>query len=268
MVTLNGKEPKSAFLLYHLEIFDSAHRSLIEALCGYYNVSFIVLRSVLELLLKDAFFECLAHEDFRKGASILSRDNRGRNLLKWLNEILRRAPAVREELEKISGGIYDKVAPIVDDPKIRPSMPAIIKQLAYWRILDPIKNPYQPIWNLYKMLSKDVHVIPDRTDIGKILLINPKELFARKKVFPNLLDEYLECLREVMDIGIVIELNILKDNIKYDEVRAHLRERLCYIEELELAHSADRVKTLLEENPSVNNLSKADTQGSPSIISF
>ena len=96
-------------------------------------------------------------------------------------------------------------------------------------------------------------MIPDRTDVGKILLIKPKELFARKKVFPNLLDEYLEYLREVMDIGIVIELNILKDNIKYDEVRAHLRERLRYIEELELTHSASRVKTLPEENPNVNS---------------
>jgi len=45
--------------------------------------------------------------------------------------------AVREEFEKISEGVYDKFAPIVDDPKIRPSMPAIIKQLAYWRIFDP-----------------------------------------------------------------------------------------------------------------------------------
>ena len=244
---------RSAFLLYHSEVFDSAHRSLIEALCGYYNVSFIVLRSVLELLLKGAFFECLAHEDFRKDAPVLSGDRRGKNLLEWLNEILKRAPAIGDEFEKMSGDIYDKIALIVDDPKFRPSVPTMIKQLAYWRILDPIKNAHQQIWNLYRMLSEDVHVIPDRTDVGKILLIKPEELFARKKVFPHLLDEYLECLKEVMDIGIVIELNILKDNIKYDEVKADLRERLRHIEELELVHSIARVKSLLEENPSVNS---------------
>lgn len=68
------------------------------------------------------------------------------------------------------------------------------------------------------MLSKDVHVIPDRTDVGKILLVKPEELFVRKKVFPHLLDEYLECLKEVMDIGIVIELNILKNNLRYYNV--------------------------------------------------
>lgn len=106
---------RSSFLLYHSETFNTAHRSLIEALCSYYNVSFILLRSVLELLLKGAFFECLAHKDFRKDAPVLSRDKRGKNLLEWLNEIVKRAPAIEDEFEKMSGGIYDKIAPIVDD---------------------------------------------------------------------------------------------------------------------------------------------------------
>lgn len=236
---------RSAFLLYHSETFNTAHRSLIEALCSYYNVSFILLRSVLELLLKGAFFECLAHKDFRKDAPVLSKDKRGKNLLEWLNEIVKRAPAIEDEFEKMSGGIYDKIAPIVDDQNFRPSIPTIIKQLAYWEILDPIKNAHQPIWNLYRMLSKDVHVIPDRTDVGKILLIKPEELFVRKKVFPHLLDEYLECLKEVMDIGIVIELNILKDNLRYSEVRENLKERLYYLEELELPHGVKRVRSLI-----------------------
>mgnify|MGYP000108931012 CR=1 FL=1 len=50
-------------------------------------------------------------------------------------------------------------------------------------------------------------------------------------------------------------LDNLKSSLKakYDEVKAHFRERLRYIEELELAHSADRVKTLLEENLDVNS---------------
>ena len=243
---------RSAFLLYYWETFDSAHRSLIEALCGYYNVAFVLLRSVLELLLKGAFFECLAHKESREESPLLDQDKGGRNLKAFLNEIVNRAPSIADELEETSGGIYDKIAPIVDDPQFRPSIPTIIKQLTQWGILHPIVEVNQLVWNLYKTLSKDVHVIPDRTDVGKVLLLKPEKLFKRKKVFPATLDEYLVCLKQVIDIGIVIELNILKDNIKYDEVKANLRERLRYIEELELVHSIDKVKSLLEEIPSAN----------------
>ena len=33
-------QAKSAFLIYHSEIFDQAHRSLLEALTGYYNAAY------------------------------------------------------------------------------------------------------------------------------------------------------------------------------------------------------------------------------------
>jgi hypothetical protein len=47
---------KSAFLLpYQETAFDHAHRSLIESLCGYYNVAFVLLRTTLELVIKGAF---------------------------------------------------------------------------------------------------------------------------------------------------------------------------------------------------------------------
>lgn len=153
---------KSAFLLYHWETFDSAHRSLIEALCGYYNVAFTLLRSVLELLLKGAFFERLAHRKFRENSSQLDKDKGGRNLKTFLNEITKQAPSVADELERISASIYDKIALIVDNPKFRPRIKTIIKQLKDWEILDPIPNADLYVWNLYQILSKDVHVIPDR----------------------------------------------------------------------------------------------------------
>ena len=46
---------KSAFI-YHSEAFDQAHRSLLEALSGYYNAACTLLRNALELILKGAFF--------------------------------------------------------------------------------------------------------------------------------------------------------------------------------------------------------------------
>lgn len=239
---------KSAFLLYHSETFDSAHRSFIEALCGYYNVAFVILRSSLELLLKGAFFECLAHKDFREKSPILDKDKSGRNLKVFLNEIIKRAPSIDDEFKITSGGIYDKIASIVDNPNFRPRMKTIIKQLKDWEILNPIPNADQQIWKIYQAFSKDVHVIPDRTDIGKVLLLKPKDLFKRKKVYPHLLEEYLEHLHEVIDFGIVIELNILKDNLEHKEVNTNLRERLHYIKDLGLIHSTNRVESLIKRN--------------------
>ncbi|MEM5854258.1 MAG: hypothetical protein QW228_07880, partial [Candidatus Aenigmatarchaeota archaeon] len=48
---------KSAFLTYQFDVFYSAHRSLIEALAGYYNAGYTLLRSTLELILKGALWE-------------------------------------------------------------------------------------------------------------------------------------------------------------------------------------------------------------------
>ena len=42
-------QAKSAFLIYHSEAFDQAHRSLLEALAGYYNAAYTLLRNTLEL---------------------------------------------------------------------------------------------------------------------------------------------------------------------------------------------------------------------------
>jgi len=48
----------------------------------------------------------------------------------------------------------------------------------------------------------------------------------------------LEPLHKVMDVGIVVELNILSDWITQDEkVRTKLRERLHILEELKLSYS-------------------------------
>ena len=236
---------RSAFLLYHLETFDSAHRSLIEALCGYYNVAFVLLRSVLELLLKGAFFECLAHTEFRNNTKVLEKDGNGARLINLLKKVIGEKPEIESQLEKTSATVHDMVMVVIEDPAYRPSVQTLVKQLFTWGLFKPIKDWRREIWKLYGKLSADVHVIPDRTDVGKVLLLKPEDLFKRKTVYPSRLEEYLGFLHEVIDIGIVIELNILKNNLKYDEVGDNLMERLPYLEELELVHSVDRVKSFL-----------------------
>jgi hypothetical protein len=124
-----GWHRRSAFLIYQWEAFHHAHRSLIEALCAYYNVAFILLRATFELLIKGAFWECLAHREFRENSQVLDGEKAGREIKKWLNEIFELAPHVEEEFEETSAGIYDKISPIVEDPKFRPNIKTIIRQL-------------------------------------------------------------------------------------------------------------------------------------------
>jgi hypothetical protein len=111
-IGLGSWHEKCAFLTYHWDTFDLAHSSYYEALTGNYAAGFILLRATLELLIKGAFFECLAHKKFREQSSILDEDDRGRRLKRFLNDILVRRPSIEQELESTSVAIYDKTSRI------------------------------------------------------------------------------------------------------------------------------------------------------------
>jgi len=207
---------RSAFLTYHHVACDQAHRSFLEALAGYYNVANIILRSVLELLINGAFWECLSHKKFRENAKIIEKEANvkigkyKKTVLDWLNNAIRLKPEIEDELEQISGAIFDKIAPLFEDlkpEKLIPKPKVIIKQLSAWGIL----NPYQQdeVYGVYRKLSKEVHVIPDKADIGRRLL-REKNIF-KVEIIPGELEEFLKLLHKVMDISIVIELNIFSD---------------------------------------------------------
>lgn len=240
---------KTAFLTYHWEIFHLTHRSLLEALCAYYNAAFILLRSTLELIIKGAFYECLAHKKFRNASTELDRNKKGKNLKFFLQSVIKAAPIIADDLEKTSAGIYDKITPIIDDPKFRPSIATMIRQLSEWGILEGITDPYETIYKkLYRKLSADVHVVPDRTDIGTILLQKPEDLFESHRVMKVQLVEFLVDLGEVTDIGIVVTLNVLKENlVVYEELREMLRQTLKDPEyrQLGLKYSPKRIESLL-----------------------
>ena len=75
-------------------IHEHAHRAFWEALAGYYNVANIILRSVLELVIYGAFWECLAHKRFRENAEVIRKkakvkiENHQKTILDWLDEII------------------------------------------------------------------------------------------------------------------------------------------------------------------------------------
>jgi len=242
-------QAKSAFLIYHSEAFDQAHRSLLEALLGYYNAAYTLLRNALELILKGAFWECMAHKKYRDRAEIIRKTrakigNSKKTLIDWLSDIIRQKPPIEEELEKTSAGIYDKISPLFEDETLRkvvPNVISIVEQLADWEIFDPIQeiiNPVEYVYDFYRELSADVHVAPDKTNIGKRLLAE-KELFETE-VIPDELNRYAEDLHRVMDIRIVVELNILED-ILNEKSKKWLNERLDAITELELSYASTKI---------------------------
>ena len=238
---------KSIFILYNWEAFGTAHRSIFEALCGYYNAAFMLLRSVLELVLKGTFFECLAHKTFRENSSVLDsdKDNRGKNLKALLYETLQSDPTLADKWEHTPVSLYDAIGLKMDEPKYRLGTKLLLKQLRDWGLLDPIPNVVHSIGKIYQVLSKDVHVLPDRMDVGRILLHTPEDLFDPKKIYPSQLREYLTLLQAVMDLGIVTVLNLFQDHIQYPEVRINLEKRERVIKGLHLMHSATRMKALL-----------------------
>lgn len=248
---------KSAFLLYHNEAFDQAHRSFLEALSGYYNAAHMLLRNTLELSIKGAFWECMAHKKYREKAEVIKKtrtkiNGSKKTLIDWLNDVVRLKPSIEGELEKISAGIFDKISPLFEDETLRkiiPNVKSIVEQLADWKIFGPIQeiiNPVEYVYDIYyKELSADVHVIPDKTNIGKRLLAE-KELFETE-VIPDELNKYSETLHKVMDIGIVIELNMLEElMIKNKRSKKWLSERLPVITNLELNYASTKIVGIIK----------------------
>ena len=243
---------RSAFLTYHYVTLDMAHRSLLDALAGYYNAANILLRSTLELLIRGAFWECLAHKEFREKLGKLETKKGKKKLKGWINDLIKQRSDIEDELEETSAAIFDKTAIIFEDSKFRKELiylqnfREIIEQIAVWNIFNPIQDPMELVYNkIYGDLSNNVHVIPDKTDIGTRLL-SQKDLFETE-VIPDELSKFMKVLHEVVDIGVVIELNVLSDWINQDrEVKTKLRERLTVIEDLELNFSSEKLKRLME----------------------
>jgi hypothetical protein len=217
----------SAFLTCHWEIFHLAHTSYQQALCGNYNAAFTLLRTSLELVIRGAFFDCLAYKRFRDSSGVIDREPHSIQVKRKLLEIIRLRPAVEYNLEKVSISIYDNLEQVIDDPKFRVPVKTMIGQLSEWGLFQGIKNTKETVTSFYSELSKDVHVLPDRTDIGKVVIHSPRDLFKTPRPMRRILSEYLDSLKDTMDIGIVLTINVLQDNIEqHDEARDYLEQLL------------------------------------------
>lgn len=238
----------SAYILYHWEIFDLSHRSYMDALSTYYNAALTLLRSVIEFMIRGAFFECLAHKKYREKSLVIDDDEKGKKIKKLINDLINLEPNIEKDLEISSVAIYDKTEDFVLKQDNMPSFSRMLKQIIEWGILDGIEKPYDLIYdNIYKKLSMNTHGMFDATDIGRVL-VSDKELFRDREILSEHLLEYFNILHEVIDICLVATMNILKENTQNSKVKDSLRERIMDAQfiSFELKYTQKRIKELLE----------------------
>ena len=216
---------KSAFFVCQYEAGNLALRSLCDAICGSYIGASILLRSVFELDLKGAFYQCLTEEKYFSNIEILMKDKKGKILVEFLENLFDYSPDTKMNLERASIGIFDKLESVIVKREYQVLPSVIFRQLEAWGLFEPIINPKKTIYNtLYSKLSGDVHVMLDRTDLGKFLLKDPETCFSIPKVDPQFLQEYLDNLRDVMDAGVVLTFNILKENLKDKKIMDSVKQ--------------------------------------------
>jgi len=104
-------EQSSAFILYQWEAtVEHMRLALCLALSANYNSAFTLLRNSLELLIKGAFYECLAHKNYREGVWKLSVEDDASKLREELLKKLLDDPDEEQKLEENSVGIFDLIS--------------------------------------------------------------------------------------------------------------------------------------------------------------
>lgn len=208
----------SAFAIYQIEAIHLLERGCMQALCWYYGIGTVMLRSALEALIRGAFWEGMAHKGLRDRAEIVRRapgvklpEKTGR-LHEWLADVFAQHPQAEADLEAVSAAIFDRVSPLFSDPLLNRAVPPLrtmVEQIAQWGLLDPIPQGTAAIYDgVYWKLSDDAHLIPDKTLLGR-------RFTAGKDAFPTLefsddeLSALIEMLEIIADIAIVLGLNLI-----------------------------------------------------------
>jgi len=222
----------SAYILYNWETSVIHLRlSLILALSALYNSAFTLLRNALELTIKGALYEGLAHKEFREKWMLTPDDP----VSKLRREVLDRLKANPEEIDELEGKSV-QIFDLVREPlyKLHLPFPSIATQVIYWNLLHPL-NPadaFDVISGLYRELCSNVHEHPDKMDIGKIIA-EKGELFEQKPL-KRPLEEFLNTWLRVVDVVTLISVNILRSRREAGEVKVIL-SRLVETEDFKRA---------------------------------
>jgi len=208
----------SAYILYNWEAMVVHSRSsLILALSALYNSASTLLRDMLELLVKGAFYECLAHGKFRK-QWILKSGCPADRLRKELISKIEACEEARTILEKDSSYIFE----LLSEPlyKIRLRFQNLVKQLVHWGLLYPLRSDeaFKVINDVYQELCLNVHQYPSKTDSGRAVT-EKGELFEQK-VLKKSLRQFLRLWVHVIDIATLMSVNIFKAKRNRNELKA------------------------------------------------
>ncbi len=243
----------SAFYIYHTDATFFSLRALRQALCSYYGAAGSLLRSACEAILRGAFWECLAHRQYRDRAEIVGKQKRRiegtpRNILNCMNDVFQKAPHLEAQLEKESGVIFDRISPLFENKvlfQVAPSLKTMVEQLSAWKMFEPMTDPVSEIYDeLYWSLCKDTHVTPDMTMMGRLMVAgkDPSPVFEPSQ---EEFDRFLGLLGRVAEIGALAVLNVLKDDVRSDEtLRAKMASMQQVAEDISLPRVVLRIQTL------------------------
>jgi hypothetical protein len=245
----------SALLIYHIDATFFSLRALREALCSYYGAAGSLLRNACEAILRGSFWECLAHRRYRDRADVLAEpkrkrriDGSRRNVLDWMNDVLQNAPHLEAPLENQSGEIFDRISPLFGDKVLSPAVPSLrtmVEQLSAWRMFEPMSDPVSEIYDdLYWLLCKDTHVIPDMTMMGRLMAVgkDPSPIFEPTQ---EEFDRFRVHLCRVAEVGALAVLNVLEDDARTDHtLRAKIASKQSIAEGISLPRVVSRIQTL------------------------
>lgn len=200
----------SAFILYHWDGTFTLRRSLINALCNYYNISFTLLRCSLDMLIYGLLYQCLSQSRFRK----LLKDNKIKDdelkrLIVTITKFLNENPEELTHVEETSAHIFD----LLDELKLNklaPKPASVYKLLSKCGLFEPIKKPERVIARVYGKLSFNIHEHYSTLDVGRAVT-EDKEIFEIPQPFlETSARDYLQELQQVLELWRVSESNLLK----------------------------------------------------------
>jgi hypothetical protein len=226
----NGKvirqfyERITAFIFYHWDGTFTLRRSLINALCNFYNTGFVLLRCSLDMLFQGLLFQCLSMKHFRESEELkeIKKDSKLQRMVDQLMKLLDENPNEADRLEKNSAHIFDLFERI-------PSLPPEIRQtydlLAKWGFFHPIKKSIKVIDRLYYAeLSYNVHQNFRAIDIGRAVLEGEEIFEVHCPFLKKSLEDYLKAFHEVSDLWMLSELNLLKFTLPPEFLEKKLKD--------------------------------------------
>ncbi len=246
---------KIAFLIYHKESCDMILQSFIQALSGHYNAANTLLRAAFELYIRGTFYNCLVYEKYRCKLDLKTRKGKY-TIRKIIDDGIKENPE-RYNIEELSTKILFIIDPLIQEYECDkryhlPSFRDIIKNLVEWNLFDPMdkKEPIDKtvneIYDIYKVLSKNVHAKYYSTDIIRRISTG-NDMFETRVIMEDLAF-YLINLHAIIDIGTLIEFNVLKDSISNDlEIKNKLKSRLGTLDNLNLYYTYKAINEYVKE---------------------